>query len=433
MLVFLLPVTRYHFLKTQKQREGIEFSVAIFALMLAFMTYFAAKEIAFIQQWDTLLAEYRGHTFGNAVKAISDFFVRDCDGKIHQVREKYATRYKNDCNKPSEDTLNFHRRLLAQYYGQLYLCIKDKWFINSWIREYFNKNEMNLMAIVYAMNLAAENSSLYSSLWQEPTQGRFSNKNEYDVNTYIEKLYNVFKGAFADDKREPQQLIDFSKQQESGSLTEPVYKTMPDYRRITMSAKELYFTNATGAIVHSAYVVKDGILTQKCTTNVKSSAFKNDSTVERILLQPTVTTIEQSAFENCTELQIAEYVEHVNVEDKNEVDVPILSNDENEKINLVASGTPVTVQYAAFKHCKKLHTVVFPKTCDITIEKDAFLGCEALRTVVLWDGDANIDSAAFTSCDSDKLTFVTGSADANCKVIRFAREHGCRYAIADNV
>ncbi|MBQ9622241.1 MAG: leucine-rich repeat protein [Treponema sp.] len=209
--------------------------------------------------------------------------------------------------------------------------------------------------------------------------------------------------------------------------------------------KNLVFTN-NGTCVHSAHTLReDSLLKAYLNENIGSKSFKNDSTLECALFSSNTKIIFDSAFENCRNLQIAEYEEveelkkEVKDQDGNVVkkaetaaDLPILGNDVKGGINLSSSENEITVQHQGFKDCSKLHTIVFPKNCNVVIEKEAFLGCTELRTVVLWKGDADIDDGAFIGCDTDKLVFVTNSEELDCDVIKFAREHGFRYVIADN-
>ena len=200
------------------------------------------------------------------------------------------------------------------------------------------------------------------------------------------------------------------------------------------SVKNLVFTNK-GIATHSAYTVREDILLKAyLNENIGAKAFKNDSTIECVLFSANAKIIADSAFENCKNLRIAEYEEVKSdlKEGETAADLPILGNEINGKTHLSSPVNNITVQHHAFRDCDSLHTVVFPKLCKVIIEKEAFLGCTELRTVVVWDGNADIDTDAFIGCDSNKLVFVTNCEDTNCNVIKFAREHGFRYVIADN-
>lgn len=54
--------------------------------------------------------------------------------------------------------MSFHRRTLLQFYWELQLCLDKKKFIKKTIKDYFNENEIVLIAIVYEMSkVDAEN------------------------------------------------------------------------------------------------------------------------------------------------------------------------------------------------------------------------------------------------------------------------------------
>ena len=169
--------------------------IAVITLLVAVLTYRAAIRIAFVQQWNTLVAEYRSHAFGAALKAVSDFFVNECNGKIHDVSYAYANHKEK--KKKVDKTLNFQRRMLAQFYWQFDVLVDSCFCARGWVKKYFNKNEMNLMAIVYNMNLAEDKN--YSSLWLEDSGKEFNSG--YSQNDSIKHLYNYFAKVFKKDKR----------------------------------------------------------------------------------------------------------------------------------------------------------------------------------------------------------------------------------------
>ena len=99
-------------------------------------------------------------------------------------------------------TLNFQRRMLAQFYWQFDVLVDGCFCARGWVKKYFNKNEMNLMAIVYNMNLAEDKN--YSSLWLEDSGKEFNSG--YSQNDSIKHLYNYFAKVFEKDKRGVQEL-----------------------------------------------------------------------------------------------------------------------------------------------------------------------------------------------------------------------------------
>ena len=184
--------------------------VALFSFIVAILTFFTTKRIAFVQQWESFVSEYRSAEFGSAVKALCDFFIDDCDRDINKIKTKYIDRYKSETalvksgRMQDAESLHFQRRLLAQYYWQLCSCAEqNRLFSNRWIKRYFNKNEMNIMAIVYEMGRAAsKNDTLFRSLWKESPNGNLTKDEEQsDINACIERLYAQFGKLFKKDTR----------------------------------------------------------------------------------------------------------------------------------------------------------------------------------------------------------------------------------------
>ncbi len=99
-----------------------------------------------------------------------------------------------------------------------------------------------------------------------------------------------------------------------------------------------------------------------------------------------------------------------------------------KNIKPAPAGGNFTIQANAFKECAKLATLVLPelkgKDSDnkLVIEKDAFCGCGALRTVVALCDKAEFTGNPFAS-SPEHLTFV---CKKDSDVARFARENGYR-------
>ena len=188
-----------------------------------------------------------------------------------------------------------------------------------------------------------------------------------------------------------------------------------------LNLKNLLFTDTNG-IIHVVYTLDgDSLKIIKLNNKILRNAFKNDTTTECVLLDSKVSVIELSAFENCSKLQIVEYVEHKEILTNEDGKIPLLK------------ATNVIIQKHAFKNCGMLHTVIFPNSEEngkIVIEKEAFLGCKELRTIVLRGNGFDIADDAFKGCDMDKLVFVV-SPDSSAE--RFAREHSFRFVCPDNI
>lgn len=207
-----------------------------------------------------------------------------------------------------------------------------------------------------------------------------------------------------------------------------------------------------GKIVRFLYATatKDGLVTLDLTREqvscIGKKSFADDTTLQRIVLPQTLETIEENAFENCKELQIVEMPcsddvkgagkekqpadENTGDEENNnqpavveETDQEKQSADKNTgnggKNNQPAPAKKLTVQYSAFKNCRKLHTVDLSGAQALRIEAEAFADCDSLRTVVLPE-NCSISENAFTGCRPDILCFV---APKNSGAGEYAREH----------
>lgn len=159
---------------------------------------------------------------------------------------------------------------------------------------------------------------------------------------------------------------------------------------------------------------------------VSSKAFMNDTTIVHVSFDDKLKKIQQSAFENVENLEIVEINSPKSLFYQNDKD----SNDTGRN-NLVLVQTyfsterkqkRLEIQTHSFKNCLKLHTVIFPKVKEIIIEKEAFAGCESLRTVVLIANKVTFTENPFYDCKKD-LCFV---CNKNSSVDKFARENGFR-------
>lgn len=150
--------------------------------------------------------------------------------------------------------------------------------------------------------------------------------------------------------------------------------------------------------------------------SIAKSAFAY-SDVEKVLFKGCYQSIGEKAFEGCKLLTTVIFGE---VEKDETFEKSVLKN-----VKLAFASGDYTIQANAFKDCAPLATLVLPKVDikhKLLIEKDAFSGCGALRTVV-----AICDKADFTGnpfADSpEHLTFI---CKENSDVARFARENGYR-------
>lgn len=157
---------------------------------------------------------------------------------------------------------------------------------------------------------------------------------------------------------------------------------------------------------------------------IGKKSFADDTTLQRIVLPRTLETIEENAFENCKELQIVEMPCSDDVKGAGQEKQPADKNTGNGgKNNQPAPAEKLTVQYSAFKNCRKLHTVDLSGAQSLHIEAEAFADCDSLRTVVLPE-NCSISENAFTGCRPDILCFV---APKDSGAGEYAREHNYRF------
>lgn len=185
----------------------------------------------------------------------------------------------------------------------------------------------------------------------------------------------------------------------------------------------IFYSENKSTLIHFAYTECkwNGLVTLNLADSEKVTKIANqacaNSSIQRLVLGKNILTIGEKSFSNCRELQIVKYA------DKNEADKSRIDNCFTELKN----GDFLSVQYQSFAECSKLHTVVFPVITEksrIRIEKDAFLNCCELRSVVLpGNGNIEISEEAFYGCDTAKLIFV---CTTDSVVEQFARKNGYR-------
>lgn len=153
---------------------------------------------------------------------------------------------------------------------------------------------------------------------------------------------------------------------------------------------------------------------------IKKEAFYQDNTVDYLKFDDKLQIVEESASEECKNLQIIEIGENefinsneVSRSSEDEIDKKVFIGKEEE----IQCTDELVFQAKAFYNCSKLHTVILPNAKNITIEKDAFSGCTALRTVVFGLGVVKIHDQSFVGCTNVRFVCLSGStAD------KFARE-----------
>ncbi len=123
-------------------------------------------------------------------------------------------------------------------------------------------------------------------------------------------------------------------------------------------------------------------------TTIGEEAFKDNDNITSIIIPKTVTQISERAFVNCTALE----------------EVYFISEQKKEPADADLS----LILKHAFIGCSKLKKVDLSNCKVITVDKEAFYGCEALEEVVDIEKIGTVNDRAFYGCKSLKEADLTG-------------------------
>ena len=164
----------------------IQIVLAVAACILA---WFIPKRIMWEQTYSTLAAEYRSYDFAVAIQSVIEFFVITCKSNYENIPSEYRKRFIKDMygeeyesysylddeallEKLRKDktlkivpanrkkVLNYHKRLLTQYFHDLSLCAKSPFIGKKRVQRDFTKSEAKIMKILFLMNKAVDESPL---------------------------------------------------------------------------------------------------------------------------------------------------------------------------------------------------------------------------------------------------------------------------------
>lgn len=141
------------------------------------------------------------------------------------------------------------------------------------------------------------------------------------------------------------------------------------------------------------------------------------SDVNQIVFENALTTIKMEAFKDSEDLEIF-CCGKVGGDTKIENAAGTIKG-----VEIYDAQSDFAIETSAFAGCDSLHTVILPKCKTLKIEKNVFLECSSLRTVVALPEEIEFTENPFRDCPKD-LTFVCKS---NSYVERFARENGYGY------
>lgn len=121
---------------------------------------------------------------------------------------------------------------------------------------------------------------------------------------------------------------------------------------------------------------------------IGEEAFKNDTSIEYVVIPETVVQIQQDAFENCTNLK----------------KVYFISTTANE----IATSKLTLIHDQAFRACTSLERFDLSNVKKITVARQTFMNCTNLKEVVKMTAIGTMHSEAFIYCTSLEEADITG-------------------------
>ena len=128
----------------------------------------------------------------------------------------------------------------------------------------------------------------------------------------------------------------------------------------------------------------------KTVVEIANNAFKNKTTVTKVVVPSTVTEIGVAAFQSTPNLKEVRLSKNLN-----ELSDEAFFNSGLESIKIPAGVDSITD--SCFENCPSLETVTFSKGLK-TLGENAFKSCISLKTVVLPDGLESLGGSTFVGC-----------------------------------
>jgi hypothetical protein len=129
-------------------------------VLLAFIAVILAwsipKRIMVNQIYADLLKEYRSFEFGEAITALINFYINDCNGEVSQITQKYKDRYEKE-KANIKGSLHFKRRLLWQFYWDMSRLRYEYGISKQQINKNFTEKESNVIGLLYYTIEGAKN------------------------------------------------------------------------------------------------------------------------------------------------------------------------------------------------------------------------------------------------------------------------------------
>ena len=159
-------------------------------------TIYISKKISWEQFYNSLMTEYRSIEFGRAMQNVIKFYTETCHSDVTQIQHEYEIKFKEDTQKEEmvENSLHFDRRLLAQFFVDLDKCANTPWYYigKKRVLKDFTSGTKNLVAILYFMGCAVENSSIIFKEISINERVPKSN-NKKGMNKYLLRMHETLK------------------------------------------------------------------------------------------------------------------------------------------------------------------------------------------------------------------------------------------------
>jgi hypothetical protein len=125
----------------------------VFTLAAVIVAWFIPQRIMVNQIYADLLREYRSPEFGEAIVALINFYINDCNGKDSRITDEYIKRYNNEKTGDIKNSLHFKRRLLWQFYWDLARLRYEYPFISCTLKRRlknnFTERESHVLRLLY--------------------------------------------------------------------------------------------------------------------------------------------------------------------------------------------------------------------------------------------------------------------------------------------
>ena len=162
------------------------------------------------------------------------------------------------------------------------------------------------------------------------------------------------------------------------------------------------YSIVAGKFYKSATVELPHTVNEKPLTVISAGAFKNNKTVETVIIPSSVTTIEAEAFSGCTNLKTIVF------KSKTRSEIITLSVSPMSGSIKTESGV-ISIGDRAFYGCENLSAMDLSSIRSIG--ENAFDGCKALAELTLSDQLTTVKAGAFSGCASLKTVYLPATVE----------------------